>query len=102
MLPAEAAWSDPDSFRRYVGLLNKAMTLHLERRGLVFDRRHHRHHFVAINGRERDITYRTLPGSPQRLGLVHRERTKAGDEKNVWWHQGVRLRFERVGTSSWY
>lgn len=99
---AEAAWNDPDLFRRYVGLLNKSLSLHLGRRGLAFDQRHRRHHFVAVDGRERDISYETRAGSPQRLGLVHRERTKAGAEKDVWWHQAVRLRFERVGTSAWY
>lgn len=101
-IAAETAWADPDLFRRYVALLNKSVTLHLGGRGLAFDPKHHRHHFVAVDGREREISYSTRAGSPQRLGLVHRERTKAGDEKDVWWHQAVRLRFERVAGAAWY
>jgi hypothetical protein len=101
-IAAEPAWDDPDLFRRYVALLNRTMTLHLAARGLAFDPKHHRHHFLAIDQRERDITYSTRAGALQRLGIVHRERTKAGDEKDVWWHQAVRLRFERVAAAAWY
>lgn len=99
---AEAAWNDPDESRRYVTLLNKAMTLHLNSRGLVFDPVHHRHHFVAVDGRERDVRYTTRAGAGQDLRIVRRERSKAGLEKDVWWHQAVRLRFERIGGRSWY
>lgn len=99
---AETAWSDPDRLRRYVGLLNKSVTLYLQGRGLTFDTNHHRHYFVTANGRERELNYQTRAGVSQRLGIVHRERTKAGDQKDVWWHQAVRLRFERVGMTAWY
>lgn len=102
VIEAAEAWRDPDHSRRYVGLLNKAMTLHLEQRGLIFDQRHRRHHFVTRDGRERRITYKTRSGSSQPLDVVHQEKFKSGDLKQVWWHQAVRLRFERVGSGSWY
>jgi hypothetical protein len=78
---AESAWGDPDLFRRYVTLLNKSMSLHLARKGLAFDSKHHRHHFLSTDGRERNITYETRSGSPQRLAVVHRERKRSGAER---------------------
>jgi hypothetical protein len=77
------------------------MTLHLEHRGLVFDPRHRRHHFVTRDGRERRITYKTRSGSSQPLDVVHQEKFKSGELKQVWWHQAVRLRFEALLTLVW-
>ncbi|MEK7424519.1 MAG: hypothetical protein AAB131_11850 [Actinomycetota bacterium] len=100
---AVEAWRDPDLHRRYVAVLNKAMTLHLERRGLVRDNRHNRHYFAArAAGEERVVTYQTLRGRAQPLKVVREERRRTGERKGVWWHQAVRLRFERIGPTSWY
>ncbi|MEM8926528.1 MAG: HNH endonuclease [Actinomycetota bacterium] len=93
---ADEAWSDPDLHRRYVALLNRAMTLHLEHRGLRRDKRHNRYYFAARTaGEERFVSYSTLSGRSQSLGVVREERRKTGERKGVWWlfgfQRGVRL-----------
>lgn len=100
---AEVAWRDPDLHRRYVAILNRSVTLHLERRGLFRDKKHGRHYFAARRaGEERRLVYPTLRGKQQPFSVVREERSRAGDRKGVWWHQAVRLRFERIGPQSWY
>jgi len=102
-IAADTAWSDPDLHRRYVALLNKSVTLHLERRGLRRDNRHNRHYFAARTpGEERTVSYQSLRGRNQPLTVVREERRRTGERKGVWWHQAVRLRFERIGPMSWY
>ena len=100
---ADEAWSDPDLHRRYVALLNRSMTLHLEHRGLMRDNRHHRYYFAARSaGEERVVYCESLRGRSQSLRVVREERRKTGERKGVWWHQAVRLKFEQIGPMSWF
>lgn len=102
-LAADEAWSDPDLRRRYVALLNRSMSLHLERRGLGRDERHDRYFFMARRaGEERIVHCESLRGRSQSLRVVREERRKTGERKGVWWHQAVRLRFEQIGPLSWF
>ncbi|MFP4512470.1 MAG: HNH endonuclease signature motif containing protein [Acidimicrobiales bacterium] len=101
-LPAEVAWDDPVWARRYVGLLNKSVTVHLATRGLNYDDRHRRHYFTSIDGRERQVTYESIRGRNMPFKVVRQERFKDGQEKDVWWHQAVRLGWERIDTLAWY
>lgn len=100
---ADAMWSDPDDHRMYVNLLNRAVTQHLGRKGLRYDREHRRHFFAAkVPGEPVEWTYQAKAGRSQTREVVREAKFKDGTPKGVWWHLAVRFRFEQVGPLSWY
>jgi hypothetical protein len=102
-LPVNIVWSDPDFQRRYVALLNRALTQHLGRKGLRYDKNHRRHYFTAPQpAAPVERTYKTKSGRSQRRLVVRRAKFKDGTLKDLWWHLAVRMRFEQVTAKSWY
>lgn len=103
VMRADVAWSEPDTHRLYVNLLNRSLTQHLARRGIRFDRQHRRHYFAApdpvVPVRR---TYKTKSGRSQTREVVRQARFKDGTAKEVWWHLAARFRFEQVGPRAWY
>lgn len=102
IVEAISMWGDPEGHRRYVALLNKSLTKHLNREGLRFDRDHHRYWFLAAPGpKSRSIRYRSKGGRHQKRDVVRQRIRKATGEAKEWWHVAAGLRFERVGQTAW-
>lgn len=103
LLSASELWANPDLHRLYVNLLNRALTHHLSRKGMFFDKEHRRYYFTApIPAAPVERTYTAKAGGKRKRLVVRQGKFKDGTLKEEWWHLAVRLRFEQVSAKSWY
>ena len=59
-------WEDDDGRRVYVRLLNQALSLHLQSRGLAWDKKHKRFWFSAQGGQQQSVRVQTKTGQNRR------------------------------------
>lgn len=99
--------STDEGHRRVVALLNRAISRHLGMQGVRFDREHQRYWFMPNREYdtgevlERSYRYVTKTGRSLDRPVVHHARRRSGESKSEWYHEAVRLRFERFG-SAWF
>ncbi|MBM3301595.1 MAG: HNH endonuclease, partial [Deltaproteobacteria bacterium] len=100
---AQDWWEDPDLYRWYVTLLNRALNKLTGRKGLNLDREHSRYYFEpAEGGQPRLVPYRSLSGSKTSRQVVWRPKLRhSGELKNYWEHLAVGSRFHRVTQTGW-
>jgi len=99
---ARELWADPEGHRRYVALLNKALTKHLGRMQIRYDPVHHRYWFLPEGTSEtRTVQYSSKQGRNMRKDVVRRRIRRATGEAKEWVHVAGGLRFEHVATDSW-
>jgi hypothetical protein len=102
VISATELWSDAEGHRRYVALLNKALTKHLGRFGIRYDRDHHRYWFTAEPGPSpRAVRYHTKQGRNQQRDVVRQRIRRSTGEAKEWWHVAAGLRFEQVASAQW-
>ena len=96
-------WDDPDRFRWYVQLLNRALNKLTGRRGLNLDKEHKRYYFeLTQDDKPRSVDYRSLLGKRISRQVVWRPAFRhSGERKSYWEHLAVGLRFHRVTTTGW-
>lgn len=100
--PANAVWSTDDGHRRYVRLLNQSLTLHLQSRGLEWDKKHNRFWFGASDGKERSVRVPTKTGqNRERLVAFEQRYRSSGEGKGIWCHWALECRFEHVAPDAW-
>lgn len=97
-------WGDPDRFRWYVDLLNRALNKLTGRRHLQFDREHRRYYFQAEEpGEEVMHRYRSVNGKWTTRKVVWEPKKKStGDGRGYWLHRAVSLRFMRFDAERWF
>jgi len=100
---AQEWWNDPDRYRWYVTLLNRALNKLTGRRGLNLDKEHNRYYFEQTEkDLPRSVQYQSLGGQKTSRQVVWRPAFKhSGEFKNYWEHLAVGLRFHRVTQTSW-
>ena len=96
-------WEDPDLYRWYVTLLNRALNKLTGRRGLNLDKKHSRYYFEPREGGQSwSVTYHSLSGRKASRQVVWRPKFRhSGELKNYWEHFAVGLRFHRVTQTGW-
>ncbi|MBC8492371.1 MAG: HNH endonuclease [Chloroflexi bacterium] len=96
-------WEDPDLYRWYVTLLNRALNKLTGRKGLNLDKDHSRYYFEPREGVEpRSVTYQSLTGRKTSRQVAWRPKFRhTGELKNYWEHFAVGLRFHRVTQTRW-
>jgi hypothetical protein len=95
-------WGDPEGHRRYVALLNKALTGHLGAQRIRYDREHHRYWFLPDGSRERrTVVYSSKQGRRLTKEVVRRRVRRSTGELKEWVHVAADLRFEHVAPESW-
>jgi hypothetical protein len=99
---AEQLWNDPEGHRRYVALLNKALTKHLQGKRLRFDPEHRRYWFLPEGDREvRVVEYHTKQRRAMKKEVVRRRIRRATGEAKEWVHVAAGLRFDQVTKAGW-
>ena len=99
--------STEEGHRRVIALLNRAVGRHLGMQGVRFDREHQRYWCMPNRDydtgeiSERSYRYITKTGRSLDRPVVHHAHRRTGEPKNEWYHEAVRLRFERFGPA-WY
>jgi hypothetical protein len=102
ILPAKNMWENPEGHRRYVALLNKALTKHLGAQRVRFDPEHRRYWFMAdLESESRVVRYRTKQGRSMDKEVVRRRIRRATSEAKEWVHVAAGLRFEHVAKDAW-
>lgn len=102
IFPAEQLWNDSEGHRRYVALLNKALTKYLGTYRIRFDPQHRRYWFMADRDSEiRVVRYRTKQGRAMNKEVVRRRVTRAMGEAKEWVHVAAGLRFAHVAEDAW-
>lgn len=96
-------WEDPDLYRWYVTLLNRALNKLTGRKGLNLDKDHSRYYFEPREGgKPRSVTYQSLTGRKTSRQVVWRPKFRHSEEfKNYWEHLAVGLRFHRMTRTGW-
>ena len=103
---AELASTD-EGHRRTIALLNRAVGRYLGMQGVRFDREHQRYWFLADRDydtgqiSERAYRYTTKTGRSLTRPVVHHAHRRGGEARDEWYHEAVRLRFERFG-ATWF
>lgn len=94
----------PDHSKWLVELLNRTLNKLTGRRGLDWDKDHHRYFFPMVEPAEPvEISYRPLNTSIATRKVVWQPITKAtGAPKKHWLHSAVSLRFFRASQRSWF
>lgn len=101
-VPARDMWATDDSHRRYVRLLNQSLRLHLQARGLEWDRRHERYWFPAgTDGTPRSVRVSTKSGQNRSRPVAYEQTYRSGVGKGAWCHWALEWRFEQVAGDSW-
>ena len=101
-IAAKGLWQDPEGHRRYVALLNKALTKHLGRFGIRYDRIHHRYWFQADReGSNRSVEYQSKQGRNMRRDVVRQRIRRSTGEGKEWYHLAAGIRFERMADEAW-
>lgn len=100
---SEEWWQDPDRFRWYVELLNRANNKLTGRRNLMLDREHRRYYFRPTEpGQPLEVEYRPLNREKARRNAVWQPMsTRTGEGHGYWLHRAVSLRYLYLGDRSW-
>jgi len=95
--------SDPDRYRLFVDLLNKSLIRFTRKKGLSFDRNHHRYFFAQKqHGKPLEVKYQPLNQAKVLRQVVWQPITrKTGIPKNYWLHRAVGLRFILINNTQW-
>ncbi|MCB1099446.1 MAG: hypothetical protein KDN22_28000 [Verrucomicrobiae bacterium] len=95
--------SDSEGRRRMVGLLNTAITKHCGRRKVLFDRDHHRYHFVPLeSGVNRTEKYLTVSGRNSSRNVVWNPvKRSTGEGRPYWYHLAAGLSFHQMADDEW-
>lgn len=99
-------WNDPDLARLYIQLLNRTLHKITGRRGLHWDKKHHRYFFEPSgevnNPQPRKISYHGLQGKFTERSVAWQPRIRStGQFKKYWEHMAISLQLHRVGEHSW-
>ena len=100
---ADIWWDDPDQYRWYVQLLNRALNKLTGRLGLNLDKEHRRYYFEPKpDNSERSVDYTAIGGRHQSRKVAWQPEFKAtGKKKSYWEHLAVGLRFHRPAKRAW-
>jgi hypothetical protein len=100
--PAREVWATEDGHRRYVRLLKQTLGLHVQGRGLEWDKRHKRYWFPAdTDGAERAVRVPTKRGQNRSRPVAYEQRYRSDEGKGAWCHWALEWRFEHVAEDSW-
>lgn len=96
-------WGDPVKSVWFVWLLNGSLNKLTGRRGLGFDKDHHRFYFKPDQpGVAKEVTYRPLNQAVATRKVVWQPVTKkTGQAKPYWLHRAVNLRFQQINPTQW-
>ncbi len=97
-------WTDSDSHRLYVALLNRALSSFLRiMKGVIYDPNHNRYFFRADKQKvEKKFTYTALSGRKTTKAVVHQPTTKStGLPKSYWIHLAANLSFQQIASREW-
>jgi len=96
-------WNDPIKQLWFVDLLNRSLHKVTGRKGLQWDKDHHRYYFQPTqSGHVKAITYRPLNQTTATKQVVWQPiRKRTGEARPYWLHRAVNLRFHHVSQSGW-
>lgn len=96
--------SEPEGRRRFVNLLNSAIAKYCGRRGIRFDKDHHRFYFIPNKvGTDRTETYRTLTDRNDSRNVVWNPKIRSSGEGRAYWlHLAADLSFHQLGDRQWF
>ena len=102
-LSVDSLWLSADTRRIFVQLLNKGLTSFLRKKGILFQKEHHRYFFKTFEpGVARKVTYRPLNASSRKRLVVWNPKIKAtGEFRDYWVHLSANLSFRYVGNHQW-
>lgn len=89
--------------RRYVALLNLAVSRFLGQFRVRYDSTHKRYYFMAEEvGKRRSVQYRTLSGLQRPRDVVWQPKKRTtGEVRDFWWHLAVALKFHSMADDQW-
>jgi hypothetical protein len=96
-------WDDPVRYIWFVDLLNRSLNKLTGRRGIQWDRAHHRYYFQPDKpGEAKEISYRPLNQAASSKQVVWQPINKrTGQPKPHWLHRAANLRFHRMSQFHW-
>jgi hypothetical protein len=100
---ARSWWDDPNYYKWFIELLNRVLNKITGRRGLNFDKKHHRYFFQPEKaGQVREVSYRPLNKDKETRKVVWQPISKTtGEGRGYWYHRAVALRFFRISSTDW-
>ena len=101
--PVRTWWDDPVLSKWFVDLLNRSLNKLTGRKGLLWDKDHHRYYFEPDEpGKPKEVSYRPLNVSSTSKHVAWQPVSmKSGTPKPYWLHRAIGLRFHRVATTQW-
>ena len=101
--PVRFWWDDPVKSKWFVDLMNRSLNKLTGRKGLLWDKDHHRYYFEPDEpGKPKKVSYRPLNVSSTTKQVAWQPIwKKTGEPKSYWLHRAVGLRFHRVLTTQW-
>ena len=101
--PVRDWWNDPSKTRLFVDLLNRSLNKLTGRKGLLWDKGHHRYYFEPDEpGKPKEVPYRPLNVSSTSKRVAWQPIIKkTGRPKSYWLHRAVGLRFHKVSSVQW-
>ncbi len=100
---SSAWWDDPIRQLWFIDLLNRSLNKLTGRKGLQWDRDHHRYYFQSENPVQvKEISYRPLNQTLSKKQVVWQPISKlTGQPRPYWLHRAVNLKFHRIAQSQW-
>ena len=96
-------WDDPVKSKWFVDLLNRSLNKLTGRKGLLWDKNHHRYYFEPNeHGKPKEVPYRPLNVSSTTKHVAWQPVSKkTGKPKSYWLHRAISLRFHRMLSVQW-
>lgn len=96
-------WDDPIKRLWFVDLLNRSLNKLTGRKGLQWDKAHHRYYFQPDKPFQvKEIAYRPLNQASASKQVVWQPvRKQTGERRPYWLHRAVNLRFHHMSQSGW-